>query len=280
MNKNFSSEQALIKAFTYVGSHINTQLKGKAWVGHTPFAYWLIMTIKPKILVELGTHGGGSFFSFCQSVLDNGLNTRTYAVDTWLGEKHAGLYSGSVFEEVSNFNEKHFANFSTLMKMKFDKALTKFEDGTVDLLHIDGFHSYDAVSHDFNTWNKKLSKDAVVLFHDTNVFRQGFGVHQFWGELKNKWPSQCFEFKHSHGLGIFFPNSSDAARNFKNKLILDLEKLFNIFTIIGDEIYYKVNGRYSLPKNLQLNLDQLLSMIKKIKNENPQITEKIKNILT
>lgn len=279
MNNNFSSEEILIKAFTYFGSHINDQLKGKAWVGHTPFAYWLVSTIKPRILVELGTHGGGSFFSFCQSVLDNGLDTRTYAVDTWLGEKHAGFYSETVFEEVFNFNKNHFANFSTLMKMQFDEALTKFEDGTVDFLHIDGFHSYDAVNNDFNTWHKKLSKDAVVLFHDTNEFQKGFGVHQFWDELKNSWPSQCFEFKHSHGLGIFFPNSSNAATNFKNELILDLDKFINIFTIIGDEIYYKINGRYSLPKNIHLNLDQLLDMIKEIKNANPQFLEKIKTVL-
>ena len=279
MKQTYSYEQRLINALTFGGSHINSHLKGKAWVGHVPFAYWLVSTIKPKIIVELGTHGGGSFFSFCQSVLDYKLNTKTYAVDTWEGEEHAGFYSNSVYENVSNFNKNNYQNFSTLLKMRFDDALVKFEDRTVDFLHIDGYHSYEAVSNDFNTWYKKLSKNAVVLFHDTNEFKKGFGVHQFWSEKKTQLPNQCFEFKHSHGLGIFFPNCSIAATNFKNELKPNVEKFFNIFTVIGEEIYYRMNGRYSLPKNLQLSVDQLLAIIQNVKIKNPTLTEKIKSVI-
>tara|TARA_B100000953_G_C17955762_1_gene401388 strand:+ start:129 stop:968 length:840 start_codon:yes stop_codon:yes gene_type:complete len=279
MNNTVSSTHALLAAFTYVGSHINKDLQGKAWVGHTPFAYWLITALKPKLLVELGTHDGGSYFSFCQSVIDNGLDTKTYAVDTWMGEEHAGFYSEAIFEKVLNFNNEHFASFSTLMKMKFDEALNEFDDGSVDLLHIDGFHTYEAVSNDFNTWYPKLSEEAVVLFHDTHEFQPGFGVHQFWDELKNEHYEQCFEFKHSHGLGVCFPKSSKAAINFKNELSLDLEKIFNVFSIIGDDIYYNLNGRYSLQKNVELSLDQLVNTLKQLKTDNPKLANKLKTLL-
>ena len=220
-----SSTNTLLAALTYAGTHINKDLQGKAWVGHTPFAYWLVAALKPKILVELGTHGGGSYFSFCQSVVDNKLETKTYAIDTWMGEKQAGFYSESLFKKVMDFNIEHFDNFSTLMKMTFDEALNEFDDNSVDLLHIDGFHSYEAVSNDFRTWYPKLSKEAIVLFHDTHEIKPGFGVHQFWDELKKDHRYQCFEFKHSHGLGICFPKSSKAATNFKNEFSLDLDKI-------------------------------------------------------
>ena len=111
-----SSKNTLLAALTYAGAHINKDLQGKAWVGHTPFAYWLVASLKPKTLVELGTHGGGSYFSFCQSVVDNKLDTKTYAIDTWTGEKQAGFYSESLFKKVMDFNIKHFDNFSTLIK--------------------------------------------------------------------------------------------------------------------------------------------------------------------
>jgi len=274
-----SSKNTLLAALTYAGAHINKDLQGKAWVGHTPFAYWLVAALKPKILVELGTHGGGSYFSFCQSVIDNKLDTKTYAIDTWMGEKQAGFYSESLFKKVMDFNIEHFDNFSTLMKMTFDEALNEFDDNSVDLLHIDGFHSYEAVSNDFRTWYPKLSKEAIVLFHDTHEIKPGFGVHQFWDELKKEHHEQCFEFKHSHGLGMCFPKSSKAAINFKKEFSLDLEKTFNLFSIIGDDIYYNINGRYSLQKNFQLSIDDLVIILKKLKTDNPELSNQLKSLL-
>ena len=274
-----SSTNTLLAALTYAGAHINKDLQGKAWVGHTPFAYWLVAALKPKTLVELGTHGGGSYFSFCQSVVDNKLDTKTYAIDTWMGEKQAGFYSESLFKKVMDFNIEHFDNFSTLMKMTFDEALNEFDDNSVDLLHIDGFHSYEAVSNDFRTWYPKLSKEAIVLFHDTHEIKPGFGVHQFWDELKKEHREQCFEFKHSHGLGMCFPKSSKAAINFKKEFSLDLEKIFNLFSIIGDDIYYNINGRYSLQKNFQLSIDDLVKILKKLKTDNPELSNQLKSLL-
>ena len=274
-----SSTNTLLAALTYAGAHINKDLQGKAWVGHTPFAYWLVAALKPKTLVELGTHGGGSYFSFCQSVIDNKLDTKTYAIDTWMGEKQAGFYSESLFKKVMDFNIEHFDNFSTLMKMTFDEALNEFDDNSVDLLHIDGFHSYEAVSNDFRTWYPKLSKEAIVLFHDTHEIKPGFGVHQFWDELKKDHRDQCFEFKHSHGLGMCFPKSSKAAINFKNEFSLDLDKIFNLFSIIGDDIYYNINGRYSLQKNVQLSMDDLVKILKKLKTDNPELSNQLKSLL-
>ena len=274
-----SSKNTLLAALTYAGAHINKDLQGKAWVGHTPFAYWLVAALKPKTLVELGTHGGGSYFSFCQSVVDNKLDTKTYAIDTWMGEKQAGFYSESLFKKVMDFNIEHFDNFSTLMKMTFDEALNEFDDNSVDLLHIDGFHSYEAVSNDFRTWYPKLSKEAIVLFHDTHEIKPGFGVHQFWDELKKDHRDQCFEFKHSHGLGMCFPKSSKAAINFKNEFSLDLDKIFNLFSIIGDDIYYNINGRYSLQKNVQLSMDDLVKILKKLKTDNPEVSNQLKSLL-
>ena len=39
---------------------------GWAWAGHKFFAYDLVRNIKPKIIAELGTHYGTSFFLFAK----------------------------------------------------------------------------------------------------------------------------------------------------------------------------------------------------------------------
>src|SRR5262249_14536982 len=120
-----------------------------AWLEHAPFAFWLIEALRPRLLVELGTHGGFSYFSFCQAVHRLCLDTRCYAVDTWKGDEHEGLYGEETYERVRAKHDRLYAGFSTLVRSTFDEALPHFADGTVDLLHIDGRHLYADVKHDF-----------------------------------------------------------------------------------------------------------------------------------
>ena len=171
------------------------------WVGHMPFAYWLMGEVQPGVLVELGTHVGNSYFSFCQAVRDESLTSRCYAVDTWKGDNQAGFYRDEVYEMVNRHNESQYKSFSTLYRMTFDEALGQFQDRSVDVLHIDGLHTYEAVRHDFEAWLPKLAPGAIVLFHDIAVYARDFGVWKLWRELKNQYP-RGLEFLHSAGLGV------------------------------------------------------------------------------
>ena len=170
------------------------------WHGHVAFAHWLTTILKPSVIVELGTHNGTSYAAFCNSVSSFNIQCQCYAVDTWEGDPQAGFYPEYVYDELRRFNEKNYSRFSHLLRCTFDDALAKFEAGSIDILHIDGLHTYEAVKYDFETWKIKLSENAVVLFHDTNAKLPGYGVHIFWDEMKNCHPT--FEFFHSAGLGV------------------------------------------------------------------------------
>jgi len=180
-----------------------------AWFEHAPFAFWLIDSHRPKVLVELGTHLGFSYFCFCQQVEKSNLPTRCFAIDTWRGDAHAGFYGEDVFNNVRDYHDPRYAGFSRLIRSTFDAAIADFADSSIDLLHVDGRHRYEDVRHDFETWQPKLSPRAIVLFHDTQEREQDFGVYRYWQEVSRGLPR--FEFIHGHGLGVLAAGREAAA---------------------------------------------------------------------
>jgi glycosyltransferase involved in cell wall biosynthesis len=174
--------------------------KPSAWWGHVPFAFWIIATCRPRLLVELGTSEGVSYAAFCDAVARLRAETRCYAVDTWPNDADAGFHGDDIYNELREFHDKRYASFSELLRMDVDDASRSFDDGTVDLLHIHGDRAYEAARRSFEMWRPKLSKRAVVLFHHTNVRKDDFGVWRLFDELKKELPS--FEFLHGGGLGV------------------------------------------------------------------------------
>jgi hypothetical protein len=171
-----------------------------AWWGHVPFGHWLVAGTAPRLVVELGTHTGVSYGAFCRAAAERSPGTRCVAIDTWEGDEQAGEYGEAVFAELRAWHDSRFAGFSRLLRARFDEARRLFAPGSIDLLHIDGLHSYEAVRHDWETWRPALSDRAVVLFHDIAVRDEGFGVWRLWEELRALRPH--FTFGHSYGLGV------------------------------------------------------------------------------
>ena len=175
-----------------------TQLSG--WTEHIPFAMALVDLLRPSTIVELGTYAGDSYCAMCQAVQHLDLDTRCYAVDTWVGDPQTGFYGGEILEGLRQHHDPRYGRFSQLIVSTFEDALHTFGDGTIDLLHIDGFHGYDEAKRDLDTWLPKVSPAGVVLLHDIHERVKGFGVWRLWEELRK----QCrhFEFHHGHGLGL------------------------------------------------------------------------------
>ena len=182
-------------------------LKSPWWIGHIPFAFELIGRQRPAVIVELGTYSGSSFAAFCQAVEACGSDTKCYGIDLWEGDIHMGKFDEELFQEMSGYVNTNYPNTAILIRKDFNEAVKSFDDKSVDLLHIDGTHTYEAVSNDFHTWLPKLSDRAVVLFHDTNVnventgpASERFGVQRFFSIVKGQYPH--LEFTHCWGLGV------------------------------------------------------------------------------
>jgi hypothetical protein len=193
---------------------------------------------QPRVFVELGTYSGVSYAAFCQAALADSTSSLCHAVDTWYGDPHAGIYDGTVYQAFKAFHDARYETISQIHRCTFDAARTRFADGSVDLLHIDGYHTYEAVRHDFEAWLPKLSSRGVVLFHDTNERMNDFGVWRFWDEVSTRWPS--FSFLHSHGLGVLCVGAEPPAALTELCAIRDpkhIETIRHRFAFLGDRWY-------------------------------------------
>ena len=143
---------------------------------------------------------GESYFAFCQAIAENGIACQAFAVDTWQGDVHTGTYGDEVFNEINAYNTGLYSGFSRLLRMRFEDAVEKFNDESLDLLHIDGEHTYEAVGRDFRRWWPKVKPGGVVIMHDAAERHHDFGVWKLLEELRKELP--VAEFVHSHGLGV------------------------------------------------------------------------------
>ena len=246
------------------------------WVEHVPFAMLLVEIARPKVIVELGTHAGISYCGFCQAVSELGTDTRCYAIDTWQGDEQAGTYGPEVLQDLRAHHDPRYSGFSRLVQSTFDDALEQFPDGSVDLLHIDGCHSYDMVKHDFEQWLPKLTDRAIVLMHDINVRERQFGVWKLWDELGKRYPHRAFT--HGNGLGILIVGQypSDEVQQLVEMPDDSWSRMRQFFYQLGS----RLTTQYTLAHNtawLSTELAQKDQHVQNIERQNAEREQHIQN---
>lgn len=177
------------------------------WKDHITFAQWIVKRKNPEVIVDLGVDWGYSTFCFALPKIGT-----VYGIDSFEGDDHAGIRNTYNYV-LDRQRELKLENIS-FIKGYFDEVAKNWNK-PIDILHIDGFHTYQAVKHDYKTWSKFVKDDGIILFHDTWVFGGGFGVHKLFQEIK----LPKTNFKSSHGLGVVSKDEN---------IIKEINQIFNL----------------------------------------------------
>jgi len=116
---------------------------------------------KNSICVEIGSYLGGSACFLASAAKEKG--HKVYCVDTW---KNEGMSEGErdTFDEFLRNIEPLKGFIVPLRGYSVDVA--KSFDKEIDLIFIDGDHSYHAVKADVESWIPKVKNGGIVVFHD------------------------------------------------------------------------------------------------------------------
>ena len=123
---------------------------------------WLYSTAKEmETIIEVGSWKGRSTHA-----LLSGCPGTVWAVDHWLGSKddegQLEAKDHDIFE-VFKQNVGHFENLK-IIKAYSIEAAKQFEERSVDMVFIDGDHSYEEVKDDIAAWLPKAKK--LICVHD------------------------------------------------------------------------------------------------------------------
>ncbi len=162
----------------------------------------LVEGVKPKVIVEIGLDVGGTFGTWHHLV---GNQCQIIGLDIKIPDQFKTPTPNHFMLEGDSHSE------TTLGSLK------KMMSAPIDVLFIDGDHSFNGVKMDFDMYSHLVRKGGIVAFHDINPDKHElFGqttnadsgkVYKFWEQIKGQFRSEEFIEKSGqdgYGIGVVF----------------------------------------------------------------------------
>ena len=158
--------------------------------------YTLMRAQEPSTVVELGSYLGRSTVFFALALKQVNPRGRVVAIDPHTGDRQLLEQLGA--ERLATFELfRQHCQAAGVDELVEPHVATSLQVATgwsepVDLLYVDGWHSYDAVLADAEAWVPHLSPHGVVVFDDYVAYGEvrdavhnlaARGVLRVWGSI-------------------------------------------------------------------------------------------------
>lgn len=149
---------------------------------------------KPKVIAEIGTWNGGTFYVWTRT---NPEAEKIISIDLPDGDYGGGYDEKRIkfFSEFASDRKNTSLSFirgDSKSKSTVEMLKSELGDRTIDFLYIDGDHTYEGIKKDFEIYSSLMSSDGIVGFHDINTHKEGYGVIQYWNEIKQNYKYEEF----------------------------------------------------------------------------------------
>jgi len=145
--------------------------------------------IKPKIVLEIGTAGGGTLFLFSRVASKD---ATIISIDLPGGEFGKGYAKWRIllYKAFTLPKQKlHLLREDSHNQKTLEKVKKLLGGEKVDFMFIDGDHTYEGVKKDFEMYSPLIKAGGIIAFHDIIVYppEDGCEVDKLWSELKRNY---------------------------------------------------------------------------------------------
>jgi cephalosporin hydroxylase len=168
----------------------------------------LVNRMKPKIILEIGTANGGTLFLLSRLSTEN---ATIISVSLPVNPYIEGInYKPTLFFKSFSPNTQHMniIKGNSHQKKVLNKVKKILKGRKIDLLFIDGDHTYNGVKQDFQMYSPMVKKGGIIAFHDiVEVPEDNVEVNKFWNEIKTEYEHREIveDWEQGNcGIGIIF----------------------------------------------------------------------------
>jgi len=159
-----------------------------------------IEKISPSTILEIGTSNGGTLYIWARYIKSC---RRIISIDLPEGYPHTKIKFLKLFDKAKEF---HFVRGNSHSQKTVDIFTQVLGQDKIDLLYIDGDHSYDGIKQDFKNYGQFVARGGIIAFHDIMPHRN-YGVDQFWNEVKHQYSSKeivASMSQQGYGIGVLY----------------------------------------------------------------------------
>ena len=138
-----------------------------------------VLTRKPMLCVDIGTYAGRTLLPVAWALKQNGSGV-VYGIDPYSndactegwpeGQDHSGWDKNPLkpyFDEAMSAVIKFgLLNHADIFRLRSADAVSRFDDGSIDLLHIDGNHSESSAMADVTLYLPKMKPGGDLWMDD------------------------------------------------------------------------------------------------------------------